>query len=205
MIPESLKQTLETIIPSMEGWCTPEKAVLLANLIEERKPKVVVESGIFGGRSLIAMGLALRLVGSGTVTGIDPWSLDAALEGNVGKENAEWWQKNVDLEKIYVGFVQEILARGLTPQCRWIRSKSDVVSRMFDNGSVHFFHQDSNHSEEVSCLEVKSWHKKMAPNSIWVLDDSDWLTQAKAIELIKQAGFKVINQQPTFTVFSNGN
>lgn len=203
MISPDLKSKLESIIPNLQGWCSVEKALLLANLISTRKPKTVVESGIFGGRSLIAIGMALREVGSGTITGIDPWAIDAALEGSIGAENEAWW-KEVDLEKIYIGFIREILAHNLTSQARWIRAKSDVAFHMFKDKSVDFFHQDSNHSEEVSCQEVRCWFKKMAPDSIWILDDSDWPTQAKAIKMIEIAGFKIIEQYPTFTIFSNG-
>jgi predicted O-methyltransferase YrrM len=36
----------------IEGWCTREKADKLIQLVKESNPKLVVELGVFGGRSI---------------------------------------------------------------------------------------------------------------------------------------------------------
>jgi hypothetical protein len=54
---------------------------------------------------------------------------------------------------------------------------------------VDLLHQDSNHSELVSCRQAKAWAPKIAHNGWWVLDDADWTTQRAVVELIPTLGF----------------
>lgn len=179
-------------IPRLEGWCTAEKGSILADLVLERRPGLIVESGIFGGRSLVCLALAARLNGSGICVGIDPWTIDAALEGGLDKDQEEWWQNNMKLEDIYAGFVKSVVRLELLKQCRWIRSKSEDAAKIFRDGTINLFHQDSNHTELVSCKEVRTWQRKIAPGGLWIMDDSNWPTQATAIRMIQELNFKLI-------------
>jgi hypothetical protein len=54
---------------------------MMAALIRREKPSVVVEIGVFGGRSLVPQALALRENKQGVVYGIDPYTAAAATEG----------------------------------------------------------------------------------------------------------------------------
>lgn len=195
------KVTTTVTIPSVDGWCTPDKAIDLVNIVLDRRPTLVVESGIFGGRSLFAMAMAVKENGHGTVWGVDPWSVEAALEGEESQANREWWTKNVELEKIYHSFVLHTMALGLLPHINWIRSKGQQAARIFDDKSIGLFHLDSNHSELVSCLEVQTWEPKMAEKSIWIMDDADWPSQAKAIQMIKDHGFRVLFDRKSYIIF----
>ena len=125
----TLLQDIERMIPALPGWCTVEKAHSLAKLIVERKPQLAVEIGIFGGRSLFAQAMALRSNGSGIIYGIDPFEKEAALEGEKDPGNINWWTNSVDLEKIYVGFINAALGYDLTKECRWVRGRSESARR----------------------------------------------------------------------------
>src|SRR5690348_13441140 len=108
-----IKEELALTPPiKLEGWTTPERGIEMAELIVEMKPKVVVEIGVFGGRSLIAQALAIRDnerrgYGKGMIYGIDPWKVDYALEGE-NVENQKWWKENVDLHGIHKGCMDAI-------------------------------------------------------------------------------------------------
>lgn len=195
-----LEHNIREWFGKMEGWCTPEKAFVLIDLVMQHKPNLSCELGIFGGKSILALGLAIKQERCGTIIGIDPWEVGPALEGEVGKENAEWWAK-LDMEKIYTFFINVMVKNELTNECRWIRTTAERGVRLFDNETVNLLHQDSNHSELVSCRQVELWRPKMAKDSLWILDDSDWETQSKAVELIQKSGFRIHIQKPTFTVF----
>jgi hypothetical protein len=206
MIPPQLKNLIETELslkrkPPIEGWCTVEKALVLADLICKERPSIVVEQGVFGGRSLIAMAMALREVGSGVAYGIDAWELPPVLEGGIGNDNEKWWKDNVNLESIYKGFINEVLKQQLTKECRWIRATGQEACDMFHHGEISLFHLDSNHSEEASCRDVMLWEDKITAGGWLIIDDSDWETQRKAITMIKGFGFKAMIEMPTFTVF----
>lgn len=189
-------------LPKMDGWCTVEKAEILCNLVLEHKPRLAVELGVFAGRSLFPIAMALENNGGGVVYGIDPWTKAAATEGENGKENDDWWNNNVDLERIFANFVSEYALLGFSNHCRWMRDTAEDAALAFPDASVDFLHQDSNHSELVSCRQVDVWFPKLAPNSIWVLDDTDWPTQQKAIVKIKTLGFSVLEDARTFQVYS---
>jgi hypothetical protein len=197
----SLHERIAAVVPELQGWCTVEKACRLADLILETGPSLVVESGVFGGRSLIPQAMALAEQRYGVIVGIDPWTPEAALEGDVGEANAEWWGSKVNLEDIYVGFIEQVLKHRLTPHCSWVRRKSHEVTALFADESIDVFHQDSNHSELVSCREVTSWRGKLKPQGTWILDDCDWPTQKRAVELIQESGFRVVEDHTTWMIF----
>jgi hypothetical protein len=196
-----LLHSIAQMLNRVPGWCSIDKATDLAEVILERKPKVIVESGIFGGRSLFAMAMVLRANGGGVVWGVDPWTVEAAHEGEKDKANIDWWEKNVQLEEIYRQFVQNTLDFGLLPHINWIRAKGEVAAGVFAPRSIEFFHLDSNHSELISCREVETWAPKMADHSIWIMDDTDWSTQAKAIQKIRDLGYKTRKDTGKYIIF----
>src|SRR5262245_10441888 len=103
-----LKQHCWSVISKLDGWCEEEKANKLIDLVMHHKPDIIVESGIFGGRSIIAMAMAVRAIEHGRVYGIDPWEVAAAIEGE-SEKNVEWWSNSVPLEQIYVNFMQNVI------------------------------------------------------------------------------------------------
>ena len=203
---DRLRLEIEEIVslkrkPIIEGWMTAQKGMVLADLVVKNRPQLCVESGTFGGRSAFAIALALRENASGLLYTIDPWSIEACTEGDIGEENKKWWTENVNLEDIYQGFVEAVLDLGLTKQCRWIRAKSETAAKMFMDGAIDLCHVDSNHSELVSCREVDTWARKIARKGFWVWDDSNWSTQEKALKSIPAKGFDQIADYKEFTVF----
>lgn len=199
MTDEFKAEMLKAMAP-LEGWCTPEKACEMADIILEHKPALAVETGIFGGKSAIPIAMALREAGAGVLYGIDPWTKDAALDGRQEAAHIEWWSK-VDLEAIYNGFVRAAMELQLGYHLRWLRMTSERVAACFGFNSIDFFHQDSNHSEQVSCREVWMWGPKMKQQSFWVFDDSDWPSTQKAMGIIRKLGFKPVSTQEKYTVF----
>lgn len=196
-----LKTEIESTVPLMAGWCEPSKALVLADLILTNHPQLIVEIGIFGGRSLMPMAQAVRHAGyNAEVWGIDPWTIEAALEGDVGAANAQWWS-SIDHEGVYRGFIQKVLSFGLTKECRWLRMRGDRAARLFDDGSVNLLHLDANHSEQASCRDVMTWKDKISAAGILVLDDADWPSQQAAVRLIKDNGFEVSFDGKTYLVF----
>lgn len=182
----------------MHGWCTPEKGVDLADLILEYKPTNAIEIGVFGGRSLFAMAMAMQQLGR-VATGIDPWVKAATLIGQ-DDENSRWWA-SIDIESIYRQFVQSVHDLSLLDACQWLRGDSQNVAPLIADGSIEFFHLDSNHSEFISCRDVTTWAPKMANKSIWVMDDTDWHTQTTAVDMIQDAGFSLKNDRVKYMIF----
>jgi hypothetical protein len=196
-----LIHSIAQMLNRVPGWCNIDKATDLVDLIGARQPKLIVESGIFGGRSLFAMAMTRKAWDGGVVWGVDPWTVEAAHEGEKDKANIDWWEKNVKLEEIYQQFVQNTIDFGLLPHVNWIRAKGEIAAGSFQPRSIELFHLDSNHSELISCREVETWAPKMADSSIWIMDDADWSTQAKAIEMIRARGFKTRLDRGKYLIF----
>lgn len=194
-----LKSHAWTYIQQMDGWLEEGRCGLLMDLVLEYKPKSIVEIGVYGGRSLAAMGFACKHIGQGCVWGIDPWSVEAAIEGE-SEANREWWAK-LDIEAIYRRFITNIVAMELTNECRWIRLKAEEAIPFFPDASINLLSLDGNHSELASCREARMWMPKIAPKGVIVMDDTDWTSQAKAIEMIRHGGFRTLQDTGTWMAF----
>lgn len=165
----------------LEGWTDPDKGVELAKLILKEKPKVVLELGVFGGRSLIAMALALRTNGTGKAFGIDPWRLPVAIEGETDQANIQWWS-GVNLHDIHKGTMEAIWRLGLDEWAIVVRAASQDVKQLFP--MIDVLHIDANHSELASCRDVENFVPRV-PSGKWVVfDDSHWASTRKALALI---------------------
>ena len=186
-----LRDRMEAAIGALDGWCTVDKGVRLAELVEGADADLSVELGVFGGRATIAMAIGHQILGRGHVVAVDPWDVAAAVDGQNDPRNDEWWAQ-VDLEAIYHGFVRAVDRLGLAPHCRIVRERSEDAARLFADGSIAVFHQDSNHSEKVSVAEIELWTPKLRSRGLWVMDDSNWPTMRRAQTLLMERGFTVI-------------
>ena len=189
------------------GWCTYEKAYALMNLVHESHAKLSVELGVFGGRSLVAIGIAAKKVDpSSKVIGIDPWQAEASLEGTNDKANDDWWA-SVNYDEIYTYAKNLMIDNKVDSVVELWRCKSrDTVSK-FEDHSIDVLHQDSNHSEEISCEEVELYWNKVRPGGFWVFDDTDWPTTKKAQDLLVSKGYRVleVSSDNKWTVFKRND
>lgn len=193
-------EAIERVLPTLPGWCTPEKGKRMAAFA--RGASLCVELGVFGGRSLVSIALALRDQPSynGRVDGIDPFTKEAALEGTNDPANDQWWAK-LDYEDI-ARTAQETLYRlRLVQYAHLVRMCSREVVRFYGNGTIDLLHQDSNHSEEVSCLEVALWAPKLRSGGRWIFDDTDWPTTKKAQGSLEALGFDELEDHGGWKVY----
>ena len=75
----------------LTGWCSKDKGGVLFDLVIKSRPKVVVEIGVFGGKSVIPMAVGLKANGRGMIYGIDPWDTDASTMWLEEETNKKWW------------------------------------------------------------------------------------------------------------------
>jgi len=180
---------IESIVPTLHGWCTPEKAVHLYNLVLDHSSPLCVELGVFAGRSLLPIGLAARHV-NGSVVGIDAWTKEACEQGINDIANTEWWNA-VDYDFFYE-YTQRLIAdTGLSDVTKLLRCKSADAVSQFETESISILHQDSNHSEEVTIEEVNLWYDKLKIGGYWIFDDTDWPTTQVAQSLLLEKGYEL--------------
>lgn len=183
------------IILEMPGWCTKEKAEIIYSLILENKPELIVELGTYAGRSLIPMALACQQNSKGVCFGVDAWRKDASLEGVNDPANDQWWSE-LDYNDIYAHALHVVNHFGLNDIVALTRSKTMTLAKMFGKETIDLLHQDSNHSEKVTCEEVEAFTPLIKKGGYWISDDSNWPTVQKSLELLKSKGFAHVNDYP---------
>lgn len=175
----------------------------MAELVIETATPLSVELGIFGGRGCIAMGLAHQQMKTGYCFGVDPWCASASKEGANTPENDKWWSE-VDYKGVHKRFVSSVLGLDLWEYVRWFHGTSGMASWILDasKGCEMFgvMHQDSNHSEEISCKEVMKWLPYLSVGGYWILDDADWNSTQKALGILDK-NLTMVEDHVSWVVF----
>jgi len=180
----------------IEGWCTPSKALKISEIIIKNNCKTCLELGVFGGRSLLPIAIAAGQ--NSNVIGIDAWTADASLEGTNDQANSDWW-KNIDYNNMYKYTCELMETHKIN--VKLIKDKSKNCAHMFLENSIDLLHQDSNHSEEISCEEVDLYWNKVTLGKFWVFDDTNWSTTVKAQNKLLEKGYKEIFDGNTWKIF----
>lgn len=184
-LPGHIKNAIDTYVPLMEGWTTPERCCEMAECILVSQAKVCVDIGVYAGRSTLAMGFAARELRNGMVFGLDPWSPEVASEGDDVEESADWWKNKSQLEKMHKSARDTIWDHHL---CQWVTlicSRSEDVSYLFNE--VEFLNVDGGHGEESSCRDIALYLPKLRPGNFLTFDDADWASTQKALSIIDQS------------------
>lgn len=172
---EVLKAKTYIAMNRLDGWCSREKASILIDTILDIKPEVIVEIGVFGGKSLIPMAFALSHNGKGKIYGVDPWTATASAIGMDGV-NYEWWS-SIDHDAILKKLEMRIFEFNLQSQIELIRATSEDC-RPIEN--IEILHIDGNHSEKTSLYDVLKWVPLVKRGGLIIFDDIDWATTRDA-------------------------
>jgi predicted O-methyltransferase YrrM len=194
---DKLQESVWNTVATMAGWCDRARCDKLVELVHTHSPYRVVEVGVYGGRSLAALALALEYCCVGYVWGIDPWTNEANLEGEPN-EHREFWEK-VDMNEIYLQFLADMEARTL--DYRHIRARGEDAIRLFQDNSIDLLSLDGNHSELSSCRDVQLWLPKLAAGGHLVMDDTSWSSMQKAVGLVRAAGLQLVHDGGGWAVF----
>lgn len=184
---ELLDPIREQIIKEVEvlnGWTSLGRCLEMAQLVLEHRPNVIVELGTFGGKATLPMALALRHAGCGKIYTIDPHMAGPCLEGTNDEANNEWW-KGLDLNAIHQEVINWIWRLGLEQIVIPIRARSQDVPELFP--SICICSIDGNHSEEVSCQDVRNYVPRVKSGGLIFADDCDWPTTQKMQQIILES------------------
>jgi predicted O-methyltransferase YrrM len=176
----------------LQGWCSPGKMSMLIDLVLKMKPKVIVEIGVWGGKSFVPMVSALKANKSGIAYGIDPWSNEASVEEMMNEANRAYWGV-VDHQAIKRELMQKIWEFQLQEYAELIQSTSEEAPPIAE---IELLHIDGNHSERTSYLDVTKWVPLMKKGGIVLFDDMTWYengvyTTARAVEWLDKNCIKI--------------
>lgn len=187
-----IKQEALNAMAQVEGWCSQEKGSILIDLVYKVKPAVVVEIGVWGGRSLVPMAFALKANHKGMIYGIDPWSNEASIESVMNDANKAYWGV-VDHEAVFFRLVQKIGDFNLQNQVVLIPATSEEAEPILN---IDILHIDGNHSEKTSYFDVTKWVPLVKKGGWIIFDDMTWyengvFTTAKAVEWLDKNCIKI--------------
>jgi predicted O-methyltransferase YrrM len=167
---DPIKQTAFSMMDQLEGWCSHEKASILIDLIFQTHTQIIVEIGVFGGKSLIPMAYALKVQGSGRIFGIDPWDHRESAHGLTDEIHRNWWG-NLDHGPILDTLRDKIDAFELKEQIQLIQNSSAGAEPIEE---IDLLHIDGNHAEEHSFYDVLKWGPLVKKRGWIVFDDIGW-------------------------------
>lgn len=185
-----------------DGWCTPEKAEALYELVLKADSQITVELGVFAGKSLIPMALAHKEKKSGFIIGIDAYSAAVCAEGSNSELNNDWWKNKVDLQKIYHQCIDNIRRFYVDDYATIVKMRSqDAANIMFRTSHIDIIHQDSNHNPETILAEAKAWTPLLKQGGYWIADDTDWIEAREAYAQLINYDLVLIDDRNTWQIW----
>lgn len=188
-------------IEKISGWCTPEKAQILFDLVVKTDSKVTVELGVFAGRSLCAFALGHKEKKSGYVIGIDAWKAAVSIEGTNSPLNDKYWTEVVNYKDIYDECQRMIRVNGAEDYCDTLRMKSQQAGILFADNIVDIIHQDSGHNVETITDELKLWSPKLKKGGYWIADDILWVEAREGYAKLPSFGFELFEDHTEWAIF----
>jgi len=186
----SVKQHALAYMDYLEGWCSPQKADFLLDLVLQSKPQKIVEIGVWNGKSLIPIAYALHINQSGRIYGIDPWDSSASLQGLQNEDNKYFWY-SADHGRVYKKLVQKLQEFNLIEQVELVTTTSEKALPIYD---IDILHIDGNHSQEASFHDVQKWVPFVKKGGYIIFDDMNWFengvyTTQKAVNWLNEHCF----------------
>ena len=179
-----------------DGWCSVEKANALASTIMAIRANLIVEVGIWSGKSLIPMALTLKKLGKGKLIGIDPWKNEDSVKDLTG-EDKEWWGK-VDHNRVFNVCQKWIASTQVETYVEIHRCRNDEFA-IEKTGLIDLLHIDGGHGETASVYDVTHYGSRVRRGGFLFMDDIGWAV--KATSLITQYGFVEVYQMDTGKMF----
>ena len=181
---EEMKQKVCKVLPTLDGWCSKEKALCLIDLVVSTAPAVCVDIGTYGGSSLFPVASALKYLGQGVVIGIDPWDKLECIkhfDPIENKTDLQWWG-SLNLNNIYSSYLNMLRRFKLENFCITIKATSEKAATEII--SIDILHIDGNHAEMMVKRDVELYLPKVSKGGYVLLNDSLWPTAQPAVELL---------------------
>lgn len=181
-----LEEQILAAIYGHDGWCSPTKAIELSKLVKASKPNIVVEIGVYAGKSLIPMAMSCRDNGFGGVIGVDPWRSNESVKGQPPEHEA-WWSA-VDHEKIYQKCIAKLIELKLE---KWVQLNRTTSDNFTPPTRIDILSVDGNHGQQV-ISDVLKYAPLITKGGHIIMDDLGWPGAAvsKAVMLLTGMGFQ---------------
>jgi GR25 family glycosyltransferase involved in LPS biosynthesis len=179
----SYKQRIISEGDQIPGWHYLARDEKLLDFLYEKKPKLCVEIGAFGGFISYQIAKVLEHLQEGSLYAIDAWDNALASEGLKEEKLCRFW-KDLNMEAIYQGFQQMLKTKKLEKYCHPIRQDSKKAVLQFADHSIDFLYIDGNQSTEGSLQDVLLYFPKVKQGGYIWLNDSRQLTKHSSVDFL---------------------
>lgn len=184
---DEIKEEVRRDLFQITGWCSEEKAMHFIDLVLEVKPEVCVEIGVFGGRSVFPVAMALKLLDHGVIIAIDPWDRIECLkylDTVDDPKHFDYWGRE-DLNFAYRSYRGMIEKYELEKYCITKKMSSEKAASTIDN--IDILYIDGNHSEAISVQDVMLYLPKVRPGGYIWFNDPKWPSLYMACNLLRES------------------
>ncbi len=145
-------------------WFSRENKVMLQKIIEEKRPRIIIEVGSWLGDSAIFM--AKLMPEDGKLYAVDHWlgSFNHQKDHPVTPK----------LKTLYQQFLSNVIHSGLTHKIVPIKMSSLEAARMLAV-EADLIYVDGSHLEDDVFRDIVAWHPMLAPGGIICGDDWNWV------------------------------
>lgn len=192
-----MKSLIQAGLEQLEGWCWQEKAERMLSLALDEESKVMVEVGVYGGRSLIPLIVAAQH-NKGFVWGIDAWSNDVATTVPYGKDHNSFWA-NDDMGRVKDKLFKFLGDNKLGGHVAIVQASGEQALHLFQDKSIDLLHVDASHSVLDEARDVSSYLMKLRKGGILIIDDTDRPDVQIAVEIAKSV-CEVVHEDPKYLV-----
>lgn len=181
-----LKDHVANVLPSIQGWCSQEKAMEFIDLVLKVKPEYCVEIGVYGGCSVFPVASALKYLGKGTIIGIDSWEKADCMkyiDPIHNPEDFKWWS-TIDLDGIYSLYTSLLRRFDLNGHVVTMKATSERALPYIPE--IDILYIDGAWSEEDSVRDVENYLPRVKLGGyIWV-NDAIWEQKQMALEILEE-------------------
>jgi predicted O-methyltransferase YrrM len=139
----------------IEGWFSEEDAQFVVNICSKIENGVVVELGVFAGRSTAIM--APICLGRDT----QYYAVDNFRGSDNLRDEATIIQRNRNIKELFESNMKEM---GILSAIRVIQSNSSESSSLFNDGVVDFCFIDADHAPVAVQRDIDAWWPKIKTN-----------------------------------------
>jgi len=175
---------LDDLIASVAGWCDPEKAAYLRDLVVSSKARSIVDVGVFGGKSTFSFIEGCRQQGFGLVYGVDSWDLSDNTEDLTQAQDVEFWE-TIDLRSHMERFLEKAFETEAWDYLRLLNIQSQRAYRIFDDAEIDVLHVDGSHTETAALRDIQNWWPKLNVGGFVILDDNHLASVKPTVEFVK--------------------
>lgn len=179
---------IQTIHEQLTGWCSWHKAQTLASAVIALRPQVIVEIGVWGGKSFIPMAIAQQALDiNGFCYAIDPWDAKASVQGQLNPADEEWWKEQGKHDFAHEQFQKFCRLAQVDHFVQVLKMSSDIAPVPENIGLLHC---DGNHGEQA-LRDIQKFAFNVIPGGLVFLDDLQWTGGAvmQSAEALKALGF----------------